>query len=93
MPAPGSAAGRPAVVGLAAYRAEVPNDLHLVHITCGGCTAEWAGADRAHCPTCHVTFDSPVLYDGHREGGRCLLPRTLGLVATKNGIWGRRAAG
>jgi hypothetical protein len=71
----------------------VPNDLHLLRITCGGCAADWAGADRAHCPICHVTFDSSALYDDHRDGGRCLRPRALGLVATKNGIWGSRAAG
>jgi hypothetical protein len=75
----------------------VANDLHLFHITCGGCAADWAGEDRAHCARCHVTFDSIGLYDVHREGGTCTRPQVLGLVSTKNGIWreapNRRATG
>jgi predicted amidophosphoribosyltransferase len=71
----------------------VADDLHLFHITCGGCTADWAGDDRAHCGHCHTTFDSTALYDGHRAGGRCARPRTLGLVPTKNGIWREPAPG
>jgi hypothetical protein len=71
----------------AAYPAQVADDVHLFHITCGGCAAGWAGDDRAHCGRCHVTFDSLALYDGHRAGGRCVRPQVLGLVSTKNGIW------
>jgi hypothetical protein len=76
----------------------VANDLHLFHITCGGCGTDWAGEDRAHCGCCHLTFDSIALYDVHRDGGCCLRPQMLGLVSTKNGIWRepapkRRAAG
>ncbi len=63
------------------------DDLHLFHITCGGCAAGWAGEDRAHCGRCHVTFDSIALYDVHRTGGSCARPQVLGLVSTKNGIW------
>ncbi len=64
------------------------DDLHLFHITCGGCPAGWAGEDRAHCGRCHVTFDSIALYDAHRvRGGGCARPQLLGLVPTKNGIW------
>jgi hypothetical protein len=63
------------------------NDVHLFSIRCGGCTAEWAGEDRAHCAGCHTTFDSIVLFYVHRDGGSCLRPQVLGLVATKNGIW------
>ncbi len=86
------------IVGARAYPAQVADDLHLFHITCGGCAADWAGADRAHCGACHVTFDSLVLYDLHRDGRHCLRPQVLGLVPTKNGIWKeapprRRAAG
>jgi hypothetical protein len=65
----------------------VADDLHLLHITCGGCAAAWAGQDRAHCAHCHMTFDSITVYDGHRRGGGCLRPQVLGLVSTKNGIW------
>jgi len=65
----------------------VANDLHLFHITCGGCTADWAGEDRAHCGRCHVTYDSILLFDAHRADGTCRRPQVLGLVSTKNGIW------
>jgi hypothetical protein len=71
----------------------VADDLHLFHITCGGCTAGWAGDDRAHCGCCHATFDSIALYDAHRAGGSCVRPRALGLVPTKNGIWREPASG
>ena len=73
---------------MAAYPAVVGNDVHLLRIGCGGCAAEWAGEDRAHCAGCHVSFDSIILFDVHREGGGCVRPQVLGLVATKNGIWG-----
>ena len=43
-------------------------------------------------PGCHVSFDSTVLFDVHREGGGCLRPQVLGLVATKNGIWREQAS-
>jgi hypothetical protein len=76
-----------------AYAACVADDLHLFHVTCGGCTASWAGQDRAHCGRCHVTYDSIMLYDAHRAGGRCVRPQVLGLVSTKNGIWGQPAPG
>jgi hypothetical protein len=71
----------------------VANDLHLFHITGGGCTAVWAGDDRAHCGRCHVTYDSITLYDAHRAGGSCVRPQVLGLVPTKNGIWRQPAPG
>jgi hypothetical protein len=77
---------------LAAYPAVVANDLLLFRITCGGCAAESAGEDRAHCAACHVTFDSIVLFDVHRDGGGCLRPQGLDLVATKNGIWREQAS-
>ena len=75
------------LVGASAYPAWVAADLHLFHITCGGCTADWAGEDRAHCGRCHVTYDSITLFDAHRADETCLRPQVLGLVATKNGIW------
>jgi hypothetical protein len=71
----------------------VTNDLHLFRITCGGCTAGWAGEDRAHCGRCHVTYDSITLYDAHRAGGSCVRPQVLGLVPTKNGIWSKPIPG
>ncbi len=72
---------RTGLVGAGAYPAWVADDLHLFHITCGGCAADWAGDDRAHCGSCHVTFDSIALFDAHRAGERCARPRALGLVA------------
>ena len=77
---------------LAAYPAVVASDVHLFRIGCGGCAAEWAGEDRAHCAGCHVSFDSIVVFDVHRDGGGCLRPQVLGLVATKNGIWREQAS-
>jgi hypothetical protein len=77
---------------LAAYPAVVGNDVHLLRIRCGGCAAEWAGEDWAHCAGCHVSFDSIILFDVHREGGGCVRPQVLGLVATKNGIGGDQAS-
>ena len=75
------------MVGASAYPAWVAADLHLFHIACGGCTADWAGEDRAHCGRCHVTYDSIMLFDAHRANGACRRPQVLGLVSTKNGIW------
>jgi hypothetical protein len=72
---------------------DVASDVHLFHITCGGCTAGWAGEDRAHCGRCHVTYDSILLFDTHRADGTCRRPRVLGLVPTKNGIWRQPALG
>ena len=66
---------------------DVASDVHLFHITCGGCTAGWAGEDRAHCGRCHVTYEPITLFDAHRADGPCLQPQVLGLVSTKNGIW------
>jgi hypothetical protein len=60
---------------------------HLLRITCGGCAATWAGEDRAHCASCHRTFDTVSVWDAHRVDGKCQHPRRLGLTATKNGIW------
>ncbi len=87
-----AAGDTPERLSLAAYPAFVASDVHLFRIGCGGCAAEWAGADRAHCAGCHVSFDSIVLFDVHREGGGCLRPQVLGLVATKNGIWREQAS-
>ncbi|GAA5154318.1 hypothetical protein GCM10023321_25920 [Pseudonocardia eucalypti] len=60
---------------------------HLLAIRCGGCSATWAGESRAHCARCHRTWDNVDLFDTHLEEDRCLHPRTLGLVETKNHIW------
>ncbi|OLT14673.1 hypothetical protein BJF78_17735 [Pseudonocardia sp. CNS-139] len=57
--------------------------------SCGGCAAIWAGTDRAHCGTCHETWDDVTLYDQHRPRGVCQRPADMGLVSTKNGIWQR----
>jgi hypothetical protein len=60
---------------------------HLIGISCR-CGASWSGEDRMHCGSgCHRTFDSIELWDAHRDDDRCVHPRTLGLVETKNHIW------
>ena len=69
------------------------DDLHLFRIACGGCTAVWAGEDRAHCGRCHVTYDSITLFAAHRPRGTCIPPQALGLASTKNGIWRQPAVG
>jgi hypothetical protein len=57
------------------------------------CGREWVGSDRAHCCArdgfagCGEVFDDAELFDAHRLGGRCAMPRRLGLLKTKNGIW------
>lgn len=62
-------------------------DRHLLRITCSGCAAVWAGAERAHCGACHRSFDDIVLFDAHRDADHCRAPEELGLVPTRNGIW------
>ena len=49
-------------------------------------------AEPPNCAVAHVSFDSIVLVDVHRDGGGYLRPRVLGLVATKNGIWREQAS-
>jgi hypothetical protein len=92
-PAPSGTATSAGCLDVASYPVRVANDLHLLHITCGGCVGSWAGQDRAHCSHCHVTYDSITLYDAHRADGRCARPQALGLVPTKNGIWRQPGAG
>lgn len=50
-------------------------------ITCSkGC--QWSGTSRAHCggdKGCHLTYNSPYVFDQHRRGGRCLTPEEAGL--------------
>jgi hypothetical protein len=65
----------------------VSTDRHLLRITCSGCDATWAGPDRAHCGTCHRSFDDISLFDAHRVDDRCVHPAELGLISTRNGIW------
>jgi hypothetical protein len=67
----------------------VTDSRHLLQITCGGCDATWAGADRAHCGACHETWESVELYDLHRQRGTCRRPQDLDVVPTKNRIWQR----
>lgn len=63
--------------------------MQLSRQSCCGCS--WVGADRAHCCArtggCGGVFDDAELFDAHRYRGTCTDPRTLNLVATKNGIW------
>jgi hypothetical protein len=66
-----------------ACSARVATDLHLLHLTCGGCTADWVGEDRAHCGRCHVTYDSITLFDAHHSIRSCRRPQVLALVSTR----------
>jgi hypothetical protein len=57
-------------------------------ISCAGCGQRWYGIDRAHCTSCHRTFDTVDLFDQHRPDGQCANPVTLGLVKhPKSGVW------
>jgi hypothetical protein len=48
--------------------------------TCGGCDARWRGHRTAHCGSgCHRTFTGVTTFDMHRNGGRCLTPRAMGM--------------
>jgi len=38
-----------------------------MNFTCGGCDAEWTGANTSHCSACHLTFSGPTLFDKHRQ--------------------------
>ena len=55
------------------------------------CGRRWVGVDRAHCcrrtAGCSHVFDDVALWDRHRRRGRCLDPRSLGLIPTIDGIW------
>jgi hypothetical protein len=55
------------------------------------CGVHWVGADRAHCCRrtggCGHVFDDAALWDRHRRYGRCLDPRSLGLISTTDGTW------
>ena len=55
------------------------------------CGAQWVGADRAHCCRrtggCGHVFDDAQLWDAHRVQGKCLDPRSRGMVHTTDGIW------
>lgn len=61
-------------------------------ITHGECGKTWTGLRRAHCPSCHVTFNSDSAAEKHRVGRpgidrRCLPPAEAGLVAVEQ-PWG-----
>jgi hypothetical protein len=76
-------------VDVRAYPARVAHDLHLFHITGGGCTAGWAGEDRAQCGRCHLTHDSIPLYDAHRPAAAVSGRKCSASCRPKNGIWGQ----
>jgi hypothetical protein len=61
----------------------------ISHAACG---KSWTGLRRAHCPSCHETFNSDSAADKHRVGKhgidrRCADPATVGLVAVEQ-PWG-----
>ncbi|MDQ2789284.1 MAG: hypothetical protein M3Y73_06100 [Actinomycetota bacterium] len=60
--------------------------------TCPGCQASWRGTVRAHCRACHVTLDDDVVFDTHRRTGRCVHPRSLGLIV-EGGVWSGPSVG
>ena len=61
-------------------------------ITHGECGKTWTGLRRAHCPSCHETFNSDSAAEKHRVGKpgidrRCVDPATVGLIAVQQ-PWG-----
>ena len=74
-----------------------PRSSDMAHITAREqvsmfcCGRRWVGVDRAHCcrrtAGCGHVFDDGALWDRHRRRGRCLDPRSLGLIPTIDGIW------
>ncbi len=61
-------------------------------ITHGACGQSWTGLRRAHCPACHLTFNSDSAAEKHRIGRpgidrRCLPPADAGLIAVQQ-PWG-----
>lgn len=61
-------------------------------ITHGACGQSWTGLRRAHCPSCHITFNSDSAAEKHRVGKpgidrRCVDPATVGLIAVEQ-PWG-----
>lgn len=46
---------------------------------CNGCALRWAGANTAHCSSCHRTFSGITTFDQHRRGGSCTDPAGVGL--------------
>lgn len=59
--------------------------------SCGGCDTRWSGARTAHCSGCHLSFTGMTTFDMHRNGGRCLRPWAMGMVAVPgraSEVWG-----
>ncbi|HEX8807995.1 MAG TPA: C2H2-type zinc finger protein [Xanthobacteraceae bacterium] len=61
-------------------------------ITHGECGQTWTGLRRAHCPVCHITFNSDSAAEQHRRGKpgidrHCVAPADAGLVAVEQ-PWG-----
>jgi hypothetical protein len=64
-------------------------------VTCH-CTARWTGVGPCHCPTCHVTWATPELFDQHRWHVRgqdgCWPPQELTdhgrPLVCQDGVWG-----
>ena len=59
--------------------------------TCGGCDARWSGYRTSHCAACHLTLSGVRAFDMHRQGGRCLRPWAMGMVAVPGRayeVWG-----
>lgn len=58
----------------------------------GECGKTWTGLRRAHCPSCHITFNSDSAAEKHRVGKpgidrRCVDPAAVGLVPVEQ-PWG-----
>ncbi|WP_435820481.1 FDXHR family putative zinc-binding protein [Micromonospora aurantiaca (nom. illeg.)] len=56
-----------------------------VRHSCSGCENLWTGVARAHCSSCHETFDTVKLFDMHRDRGKCKKP--LSLQMEWDGAW------
>lgn len=68
---------------------------YKVYHSCS-CGSKWSGVERAHCPSCHKTFNSVYAFDKHRTGTyepntrRCLTTEEMtarGMCTDSAGYW------
>lgn len=69
---------------------------YKVYHTCSGCEQVWSGVERAHCKSCHKTFNSVYAFDKHRTGTyepctrRCMTTEEMeakGMCLNADGYW------
>lgn len=66
----------------------------MARVTHGACGKTWdqVGDRTSHCGGCHETFVSLVLFDAHRQDGKCLDASTMQyrggpLAQNDDGVW------